>query len=138
FRIFRLVAQHWGCGPLFRRWESPEAVFDILKQLSRGQPCDFTGIRDYQMLDARGGLQWPYPEGANDDEAERRLFADRRFYHADGRARFVFDDPSPMPEAPTARFPLLLLTGRGSASQWHTQTRTDKSAVLRKLHPADL
>jgi assimilatory nitrate reductase catalytic subunit len=30
---------------------------------------------------------------------------------------------------------LTLLTGRGSASQWHTQTRTQKSAVLRKLYP---
>ena len=38
------------------------------------------------------------------------------------------------------------MTGRGSAAQWHTQTRTSKSAVLSKLydvepfveiHPAD-
>jgi assimilatory nitrate reductase catalytic subunit len=28
----------------------------------------------------------------------------------------------------------LLLTGRGSSSQWHTQTRTRHSAVLRKLY----
>jgi assimilatory nitrate reductase catalytic subunit len=28
-----------------------------------------------------------------------------------------------------------LLTGRGSSSQWHTETRTSKSAVLRKLVP---
>ena len=32
----------------------------------------------------------------------------------------------------------MLLTGRGSAAQWHTQTRTAKSAVLRKLYPADV
>jgi assimilatory nitrate reductase catalytic subunit len=30
----------------------------------------------------------------------------------------------------------LLLTGRGSASQWHTETRTAKSDVLRKLYPS--
>jgi assimilatory nitrate reductase catalytic subunit len=29
------------------------------------------------------------------------------------------------------------LTGRGSAAQWHTQTRTAKSDVLRKLSPKD-
>ncbi|MGH3850211.1 MAG: molybdopterin dinucleotide binding domain-containing protein, partial [Pseudonocardiaceae bacterium] len=29
-----------------------------------------------------------------------------------------------------------LLTGRGSSSQWHTQTRTSKSAMLRTLYPA--
>jgi assimilatory nitrate reductase catalytic subunit len=32
---------------------------------------------------------------------------------------------------------LILLTGRGSASQWHTQTRTSKSDVLRKLYPVE-
>lgn len=40
-----------------------------------------------------------------------------------------------MPEPPNKRYPFTLLTGRGSASQWHTQTRTSKSAVLRKLYP---
>ena len=34
------------------------------------------------------------------------------------------------------RYPLILLTGRGSSSQWHTQTRTSKSPVLRGLYPA--
>jgi len=30
----------------------------------------------------------------------------------------------------------VLLTGRGSSAQWHTETRTKRSAVLAKLHPA--
>lgn len=30
----------------------------------------------------------------------------------------------------------MLLTGRGTSAQWHTQTRTGKSDVLRKLYPA--
>jgi assimilatory nitrate reductase catalytic subunit len=32
----------------------------------------------------------------------------------------------------------MLLTGRGTAAQWHTQTRTAKSEVLRKLYPHEL
>ncbi|MEZ6126851.1 MAG: molybdopterin dinucleotide binding domain-containing protein [Planctomycetaceae bacterium] len=56
-------------------------------------------------------------------------------FHADGRARFIFEEPRPLRENPSAAFPFLLLTGRGSASQWHTQTRTSKSAVLKKLYP---
>ncbi len=36
----------------------------------------------------------------------------------------------------TEQLPFVLLTGRGSASQWHTQTRTSHSDVLRKLYPA--
>ena len=42
-----------------------------------------------------------------------------------------------MPEPPGGEFPFQLLTGRGSAAQWHTQTRTAKSDVLRKLSPQD-
>ena len=43
-----------------------------------------------------------------------------------------------MPEPPGTRYPLLLLTGRGSVAQWHTQTRTRNSAILGQLHSAGL
>lgn len=138
FSIFRLIAEAWGCGRMFERWNSPEAVFQSLKELSRGQPCDITGIADYRMLDERGGIQWPYPEDSPDPAPERRLFADGKFYHADGKARFIFDPPARLPEPPNDEFPFMLLTGRGTASQWHTQTRTAKSPVLRKLYPAEI
>ena len=157
FAIFRLVAEAWGCGGMFRAWRTPADAFQILKELSRGRPCDFSGIADYEHIAREGGIQWPRPElrtadcelrtDANDQSAvtnpqsaiqERRLFADGRFFTPDGRARFVFDEPRPMPELPDAAYPLLLLTGRGSSAQWHTGTRTDKSAVLRKLAPQRL
>jgi assimilatory nitrate reductase catalytic subunit len=192
FSIFRLIAERWGCGDMFARWTSPEAVFALLQECTRGQPCDITGIEGYAELEARQGVQWPWAEaqgreqvedhddreterrsdGATEtkrdretgcdvahspsippslhpsistDESptpppitsnERRLFTDGRYYHADGRAKFLFESPRPLSERPSAQFPYLLLTGRGTASQWHTQTRTSKSAVLRKLYPA--
>ncbi|MDB5384644.1 MAG: narB 2 [Planctomycetaceae bacterium] len=138
FHIFRLIAKYWGCGEMFSRWTSPEAAFQIMKELSRGQPCDISGIEDYRMIDERGGVQWPYPLGAEDQTQQRRLFADGKFYHANGRAKFLFEMPSPMPEPVSEKYPFLLLTGRGTASQWHTQTRTSKSAVLRKLYPSEI
>jgi assimilatory nitrate reductase catalytic subunit len=125
---------------MFREWESPEAAFGVLKRLSRGRPCDISGVRDYRMIDECGGVQWPFTEemaGRGAPATERRLFEDGKFYHADGRARFHFEAPRRMPEPPDAQYPLVLLTGRGTASQWHTQTRTSKSAVLRKLYPKD-
>jgi assimilatory nitrate reductase catalytic subunit len=188
FSIFKLVAEAWGCGDLFRAWESPEAAFGILARLSAGRPCDFSGLSGYRDLDD-GGVQWPHPaprphaeptpqtletdphvdpgsrsdrepdpgsdrgsdhwdrdptadsDGRSDRgsaapvESERRLFADGRFFTPDGRARFVVDDPVPVTERPSARYPLSLLTGRGSSAQWHTGTRTSKSAVLRTLAP---
>jgi assimilatory nitrate reductase catalytic subunit len=138
FHIFKIIADYWGCGDMFRKWDSPAAAFELLKQLSAGRPCDITGIDDFDMLDQRGGVQWPYPAEAGDERPERRLFEHGRFYHADGRARFVCEAPRPLPEPPTNAFPLVLLTGRGTAVQWHTQTRTAKSAVLRKLAPDKL
>jgi assimilatory nitrate reductase catalytic subunit len=161
FNIFRLVAEHWGCGDLFRDWSSPEAVFNILKRLSAGRPCDITGIDDYQHLDRAGGVQWPCSNPlakssdpssaasnkitaeeesntlAGDPPRERRLFADGQFFTPDGRARFIFEPPRPPPELPDEAFPLVLLTGRGTSAQWHTNTRTGKSAVLRTLYPAN-
>jgi assimilatory nitrate reductase catalytic subunit len=47
------------------------------------------------------------------------------------------ETPRGLSEPPDPHYPFLLLTGRGTASQWHTQTRTAKSAVLKKLYPQD-
>jgi anaerobic selenocysteine-containing dehydrogenase len=40
-------------------------------------------------------------------------------------------------EPATSEYPFILLTGRGTSAQWHTQTRTGKSAVLQTLYPAN-
>jgi anaerobic selenocysteine-containing dehydrogenase len=133
FSIFKLVADAWGCGEMFQEWSSPEAVFRILQRLSAGRPCDITGIDGYAHLEAAGGLQWPHTAGRV--EPERRLFEDGRFFHPDGKARFVWEEPRPVAEPTSEEFPYILLTGRGSSSQWHTQTRTSKSAILRTLYP---
>jgi assimilatory nitrate reductase catalytic subunit len=140
FAIFRAVAEAWGCGRMFRQWSTPAAAFELLRKLSGGRPCDFTGVDGYAMLDASGGIQWPFPAGTplptNAAENQRRLFADGKFFTPDGRARLVVDALRPLPEPTNAEFPLTLLTGRGSAAAWHTNTRTGKSAVLRSLAPA--
>jgi assimilatory nitrate reductase catalytic subunit len=138
FNILKLAVHYWGCGEMFKEWTSPEAVFQILKRLSREQPCDFSGIRDYQMLDLAGGIQWPYVDGTPLAATERRLFEDGIFYTPDGKARFVFEEPRKMPEPTDADYPMVLLTGRGTSVQWHTQTRTSKSAVLRQLYPGTI
>ena len=135
FSIFRLIAHFWGCDELLAKYDQPAKAFQLMKELTRGRPCDFSGIADYDMLERHGGIQWPLPAGTELKETERRLFADGKFFHADGRAKFLFSEPQAMPEPACERFPLMLLTGRGTVSQWHTQSRTSKSAVLRKLYP---
>jgi assimilatory nitrate reductase catalytic subunit len=155
FHIFRLVAEAWGCADLLQEWRTPEAVFELLKRLSRGRPCDITGIDGYRAIDALGGIQWPFSQAmraavldsASDalletlsetrvaEIRERRLFADGRFHTPDGRAVFHYSPPQPVPEPTDDQYPWVLLTGRGTSSQWHTNTRTSKSAVLRQLYP---
>ncbi len=137
FFIFKAVADAWGCGHLFERWSDPEAVFEILQELSAGRPCDLSGVRGYEQV-VTGEVQWPYPAGSGPVDVERRLFADGRFHTPDGRARFVFEAPVAPMERPGGGYPLVLLTGRGSASEWHTGTRTSKSATLRALAPEGL
>lgn len=134
FNIFRLVADAWGTGDLFVRWQTPEDVFETMQEMSAGQPCDISGIGGYDALEEHAGIQWPHPRGANAPERERRLFADGRFFTDSGRARFRFEAPRPAGELPDDAYPFTLLTGRGSSSQWHTETRTNRSAILRRLH----
>ncbi|MGE5516845.1 MAG: molybdopterin-dependent oxidoreductase [Bacteroidota bacterium] len=73
-----------------------------------------------------------------------RMFADGRFFTADGRARLVPVSHRPPAEAPSPAFPLRLNTGR-YRDQWHTMTRTGLSPRLSghrpepllDIHPAD-
>jgi anaerobic selenocysteine-containing dehydrogenase len=134
FRIFRLIANAWGCGEMFAKWTDPEAAFKILRDLTKGRPCDITAINGYDHLDEAGGIQWPYTAPVMQ---ERRLFEDGKFYHPDGKARLLFSHPAQLPESSDAEYPFTLLTGRGTSSQWHTQSRTAKSPVLRKLAPSN-
>ncbi len=143
FHIFRLIAHYWGCEDLFRGWSSPEAVFRVLQRCSENQPCDITGINGYEMIRKSGGVQWPLTKVQSSkfnvsSFKERRLFADGKFFTPDKRAKFVFDEPRPIPEQRSDEFPLILLTGRGTSAQWHTETRTAKSAVLAKMMPEEL
>ncbi|MCA9194610.1 MAG: nitrate reductase [Planctomycetales bacterium] len=139
FQIFRAIAKYWGVEDMFSQWTTPEAVFKIMQHLSAGQACDITGIHGYEQIERCNGIQWPWTrlddEQLGAPEKERRLFSDGHFFTTDGRARLIVADVTAMPEPPCDEFPWLLLTGRGSVSQWHTQTRTSKSPMLRKLYP---
>ncbi len=151
YRIVQALADRWGDCDFIKKWPTPADAFQALKALSKGQPCDITGIRDHDDIEQAGGIQWPFPTPEQDCEKndgldykvgsqspnERRLFADGKFFHPDGKARFIFDKPSPLAEPTCEEFPFILLTGRGTSSQWHTQTRTGKSKILRKLYPQE-
>jgi assimilatory nitrate reductase catalytic subunit len=137
FDIFLGLAKAWGCGDMFAGWSNPEAVFRILQRVSKGQPCDISGIEGYQMIIDRGGIQWPYPQNAEDnpeyyEQTHRRLFADGRFFTPNGRAKLLYDPIAQLPEQPDEQYPTILITGRGTMMQFHTQTRTGKVPFIQK------
>lgn len=139
FYIFKLIAEYWGCGELFKEWSSPEAAFQVMKKISKGTPCDFSGIKDYAMINAAEGIQWPFPEGSDvNGPRQRRLFEDGKFYHRDQKAKFLFTEHVEPTSKITEEFPIIMLTGRGTSAQWHTGTRTSKSEILKKLYPKEI
>jgi assimilatory nitrate reductase catalytic subunit len=70
-----------------------------------------------------------WPMGATRDPARGPMFADGRFMHADGRARFVATPPRSPAHAVGEDYPLVLNTGR-VRDHWHTMTRTARSGKL--------
>ena len=96
---------------------------------------------DKSEYDALSPFQWPQPYGT--PEATTRFFADGGFFHPDGKARFV-TTALPQTDRTVDDYPLTLNTGR-IRDQWHTMTRTGKSARLSshiaepfvELHPRD-
>ncbi|OAV79253.1 nitrite reductase [Dietzia sp. 111N12-1] len=83
-------------------------VFGELTRASAGGKADYSAI-DWDRLDSGEALHWPC--GADSPGGTPRLFLDR-FATADGRARFVVDEPRSPAEPPDTAFPLLGTTGR--------------------------
>lgn len=138
FEIIKKLCEAWGVGQRFAAWTDVDAAFELIRRASADQPCDITGVESRQRLLQQGGIQWPFPSSRSPacGENQRRLFAEGRFFYPDGKARFHAAAPEPAPEQPSPEWPFWLLTGRGTSHQWHTQTRTAKVEVTKRLYPA--
>ncbi|MCU7810003.1 MAG: (2Fe-2S)-binding protein, partial [Candidatus Thiodiazotropha sp. (ex Notomyrtea botanica)] len=90
---------------------------------------DISGLArmNAEQYDSLQPIQWPVPAGAI--EGKQRLFGDGRFYTPNRKARFVSVVPRGPGEALSNVYPMVLNTGR-VRDQWHTMTRTGKSARL--------
>jgi assimilatory nitrate reductase catalytic subunit len=127
------VAQRLG----FRSGFEFSSVAEIFDEHARLSARENHGTRAFELgglvgLGAQGyadlmPTQWPMArQGA---QGAPRLFADGRFYHADGRARLVATRPRPPMFSLDQEYPLVLNTGR-IRDQWHTMTRSGRSARL--------
>lgn len=114
-------AQKMGYGGF--NYTSVAEVYQEYTQLTKGTNIDITGV-NYHRLKTDGSLQWPVPQAGHSGTA--RLFADKKFYTDNGRAKFIIPKFSkPTSELTSQDFPLVLTTGR-VRDQWHTRTKTGK------------
>jgi assimilatory nitrate reductase catalytic subunit len=82
---------------------------------------------EYQNLQP---IQWPVLNG----KGTARLFVDNHYPTASGKAQFVAIVPRLPTNLPNPDYPLILNTGR-LRDQWHTMTRTGKTARLMEHAP---
>ncbi len=72
-------------------------------------------------------VQWPVTK--KNPAGTTRLFTDGKYFTLDGKAKFIAVDRHSPANPCTEEFPLVLNSGR-VRDQWHTMTRTGKSATL--------
>jgi len=111
---------------------SSDEVWDEFIALTAGRHCDMAGMSAERLRKVRH-LRWPCPTPGH--PGTERLYSDRVFAFADGRARFLPRPHRSPREVPDHEFPLTLTTGRLYA-HWHTLTRTARSAKLLAREPA--
>ncbi|EOU2019026.1 TPA: nitrate reductase [Clostridium perfringens] len=134
YEILLGIGEALGMGSLLDKWRTPEDAFKLLRECSKGMPCDITGVTYERLRDSKG-IQWPCREGEELESDERRLFEDGKYYTPSGKAKFIFEDVTENPNATNEEFPFNLNTGRGTVGQWHTHTRTREIQAVTNIVP---
>jgi len=145
--IISQVAQRMGYDDAFT-YDNPAEIFKEHAALSayRNQAqrdFNLAGLSElndveYQQLSP---IQWPVTEHG---QGTVRLFVDGKFFTPSGKAQFIAVGEHTPANAVDENYPLVLNSGR-IRDQWHTMTRTGKSARLSghifepfvALHPQD-
>ena len=134
YEIFLGIGEALGMGSLLDKWRTPEDAFKLLRECSKGMPCDITGVTYERLRDSKG-IQWPCREGEELESDERRLFEDGKYYTPSGKAKLIFEDVTENPNTTNEEFPFNLNTGRGTVGQWHTHTRTREIQAVTNIVP---
>ncbi len=124
------LAHRLGRGQYFP-YKEPREIFDELREASRGGIADYHGIT-YERIDKELGICWPCP--SLDHPGTPRLFEGGRFFHADGKARFMKLDWRDSGDPVDGDFPIYLTTGR-VVSQYLSGTQTRRIGALVDQYP---
>lgn len=142
------VARRMGFADAF----AYRSAADVFREHAALSAFENNGARDFdlgnlaalssQEYEVLSPVCWPQRAGKHPDT--KRFFDDGQFFTPDRKARFVAPKEPALADAPSADFPFRLNTGR-VRDQWHSMTRTGKSARLAahisepyvEVHPAD-
>jgi len=146
--ILTQVAQHLGYGHAFNY----QSAAEIFREHALLSGFENEGKRDFDISDLAtitdsqyddlAPIQWPVT--AESPNGTERMFEDKHFFTANGKAQLIAVEPRPPVYATSNDYPLILNTGR-VRDQWHTMTRTARSARLNahisepivQIHPSD-
>jgi assimilatory nitrate reductase catalytic subunit len=136
--IVAQVACRMGFADAF----SYRSAADVFREHAALSAFENSGTRDFDIggladigdatYDALDPVQWPLRAG--EVPGERRFFSAGGFFTPDRKARFIAPEQPALQDTASADFPLLLNTGR-IRDQWHTMTRTGRSATLSAHRP---
>lgn len=128
------VAKRMGFGSAFE-YDGPAAIF---REHARLSAFENGGLRDFDIgglieadYETLAPVQWPVRRAGTSTE---RLFADGRFFHADGRARLVPVAPRQPAASVSSDWPLVLNTGR-ARDHWHSLSRSGAAPRLWRHEP---
>jgi len=146
--IISQIAERLG----FKEQFNYSSSADIFREHAALSGFENSGTRDFDIsglaelsdneYDQLEPIQWPVT--AEQPQGTERLFTDNKFFTATGKAQFIAITPRPPVNATSEDYPLVLNTGR-VRDQWHTMTRTARSAKLNghipepfvEIHPTD-
>ncbi|KUO53424.1 MAG: formate dehydrogenase [Desulfitibacter sp. BRH_c19] len=118
-KVANEMGQDWN-------YSHPEEIMEEITQLTPS----YAGI-DYSRID-KVGIQWPCPD---------KEHPGTKFLHCDkfacGLGKFRAVEFLPSDEEPDAKYPFLLMTGRG-LYQFHTGTMSRRIKSLDWIHPEEL
>jgi assimilatory nitrate reductase catalytic subunit len=135
FWMFKEMAKRFENGSLINFPESPEEVFDEMKELSKGADriLDISGM-SYDKIEAARGIQWPYRESSESLAGDPRLYQDGKFQTNDKKAKLIPVTFFNNNETPCEDYPFWLNSGR-VVEHFHSRTKTGKIGNSNKFSP---
>jgi len=146
--IMTQVAHKLGLADKFQY----ESAADIFREHAALSGFENDGSRDFDisllenMTDGEYSSMQPFqwPLTSEKPHGTKRMFEDNHFFTPSGKAQFIAITPKAPVHPTTKEYPFILNTGR-VRDQWHTMTRTAKTAKLMAhtdepyvmVHPAD-